>query len=1090
MPPVIIAAGALVGGLTLAPVIGAVAGLGLIGGAIVGAGVGALIGAEISSIAFHGGSTGGAKPVQRLNKTINPEEPRKIVFGKTAAALDLRFWEVWGPSGTYYDEVIALASHRINSVQEFYLENALALDASGTAPAKYTDSYGQTQGGYNGVLTRSVNLGTPGQSALSVGSGSQWTSACKFDGVAHMCLHWVPNDKQLPNGIPSRYTQVIEGAPVYDPRRDSTVPGGSGSHRINDQTTWDYAALDSNGVPIGRNNALQVLWYLLGWRIANAQTGEMVLVCGRGVDTTDINLATFITAANNCEAAGYYTDGAFSTGDAHTDNEDKLTASGLIGTLIDPGGLWSYYANVDDTANIDAYLSDDDITDNSATTWSDFYPMSEQFVQVAGKFNDPGPLSLYQARAYPLVRDTTYESNLGVKRRKTIDFDVVQDSLLAQKLARLALNTGQYQGEFNASMNYRVMKAQVWSVVSYTSARFGWTKLFRIRNFTITPRDGVQLALREINSSIWAAGSVVSPAAISAGKKYDPRQEVAVAGLAAAAYTSTASNGAILDGMLLSWTMPPSNVLRTEIQYQQSGASSWESPAPINGDTNSVAIANLLSGTTYNVRARHITNFEIESAWVNLSPSFTTGTARVVLWSTVAGTPNAPNNSAGATFRSVIASPPASPGIGDYWTQIDNNNATFRYEGAGLVDGASSPLTDGGGASLDGPWVPILDQTVLSVLALVTAQNTTMIDATTAINAIQSDGILARGEKPEANRQYNVILGEYAGWVAQASSYSITTELTAYQAAYAALVSYVASVPNFADTTSDTAISASAFSAAFNNYYTAKATLLAKITAVSGTVAAWSGVTGTGKPEDSADVTSAITGAPAVNINADYTGAITDALPRNVVYQLIRQGTDVSGSTTWSVAVVSGVLAASITGGTLALSASSGSFTSGKVRITGIYGSTTRTFDVAVNVVKAPPPNTGARGGTSASGNTNGTTNSTTPTAIGDVLQVTVGSGGQVALSASYSYTSAGSGTLYEVAQWYRWNGSAYVAIGSSVTATDPYIAADGSPGLGACSYTDTGLTASSTQKYRLYCWNSTGSVSRTISGTCAAVGS
>ena len=595
---------------------------------------------------IFGGShknTAVAKSVQRFNKTVNPEEPRKIVFGKTAAALDVRFWEVWGTGAGKYDEVIALASHRINAVLEFYLENELAIDASGTV-----------QTTYSAVLSRAYNLGAYGQTALSVGSATQWTSAATFDGVAHAVYKWVPNDKALPNGVPNRYTQIIEGAPVYDPRRDSTVAGGSGAHRITDRTTWDYAALDANSVPIGRNNALQVLWYLLGWYVPNAQTAELVLTCGRGIDPTDINLASFVTAANNCEAAGYYTDCILSTGDAHTDNENKMTASGLIGTLIDPGGLWSYYANVDDSATVDAYLTDDDITDVAAVTWNDFLPMSEQFAQVVGKFNDPGNNALYQPRAYPMVRDTTYETALGVKRRKTIDFDVIQDSLLAQKLARLALNTGQFQGEFTASVLYRIMKAQLWSVVSYTSDRFGWTKLFRIRGFTFSPNHGIQVSLRETNATIWAAGSVTTPVTIGAGTKFNPRMEVAVAGLSAATYTSTASDGTKLDGMLLSWTAAPANVLRTEIQFRQNGLTSWETAAPINGDTSSVAIANLLSGTVYNVRARHITNFEVESAWVDLSPNFTIGTNRIVLWATVAGTTNAPENNADVTSTAQI----------------------------------------------------------------------------------------------------------------------------------------------------------------------------------------------------------------------------------------------------------------------------------------------------------------------------------------------------------------------------------------------------------------------------------------------------
>ena len=308
-------------------------------GVAVGAAIGGTIGAIVGGVLFSGllglvtpkpkvGTVSQAS-TSRLNKALNPEDFRKIVFGKTAAALDLRYWEVYNDNN--YDEVIALAAHRINAIKELYIENDLAIDASNTP-----------QGKYSGILTRTSRLGTPGQAALSVGGSFQWTSTATMTGIAHMALKWVKNDDKLPNGPPNRYTQIVEGAPVYDPRRDSTQPGGSGTHRINDQTTWDYAALDSNSVPIGRNHALQALWYLLGWRVTNPVSGEQVLVCGRGIDPNDINISTFITGANNCEAAGYYTDMILSTEDEHTANEDKITADGLIAQLVDPGGPWCF----------------------------------------------------------------------------------------------------------------------------------------------------------------------------------------------------------------------------------------------------------------------------------------------------------------------------------------------------------------------------------------------------------------------------------------------------------------------------------------------------------------------------------------------------------------------------------------------------------------------------------------------------------------------------------------------------------------------------------------------------------------------------
>ena len=577
--------------------------------------VGNVIG-KVFSVLVGGGKKSKAQSSNgRLNKSLNPEDFRKIIFGKTASALDLRYWEVYGTNGTQYDEVIAMASHTINAVKELYIENDLAINASNVVQTKFS-----------GVLTRAFKLGTPGQTALSVGAGGQYTSAAKMTGVAHMVLKWTKNDTKLPNGPPSRYTNIIEGALVYDPRRDSTQPGGAGTHRINDQSTWAYATTDSNGVPIGRNNALQALWYLLGWRVQNPVTSEWVLVAGRGIDPNDINIQTFITGANNCEAAGFYTDMILSTEDEHTTNEDKITADGLIATLLDPGGLWSYYANVDDTASVAVYLTDDDVLDTGKVMWDEYKGMSDQFNQVVGKFIDPSSTALYQPRAYPMVRDSTYETNLGVKRRKPIDFEQIQDALLAQKLARLMLNQGQYQAEFSANFNYKALKAQAWSIVSYTSERYQWTKLFRVYRYAISGDSGTSMTLREVHPSIWTAGSVTTPVTAPLGSRYDPTQAITLAGLAATAYTGTDANGSIYDGLALSWTAPSAAVNRVEVQLKLTTDTAWQSFGPFTPDVVSCIMCPLLSGAVYNVRARSVSVHEVVGPWVNVAGNFTAGT--------------------------------------------------------------------------------------------------------------------------------------------------------------------------------------------------------------------------------------------------------------------------------------------------------------------------------------------------------------------------------------------------------------------------------------------------------------------------------
>src|SRR3546814_10792832 len=83
-------------------------------------------------------------------------------------------------------------------------------------------------------------------------------------------------------------TVIGDGAPVYDPRKDSSV-GGSGSQQADNHASWTW---DDNAA---RNPALQLLWYLLGWRINDR------LALGRGVPVERIDLDSFMTAANACD---------------------------------------------------------------------------------------------------------------------------------------------------------------------------------------------------------------------------------------------------------------------------------------------------------------------------------------------------------------------------------------------------------------------------------------------------------------------------------------------------------------------------------------------------------------------------------------------------------------------------------------------------------------------------------------------------------------------------------------------------------------------------------------------------------------------
>ncbi len=248
--------------------------------------------------------------------------------------------------------------------------------------------------------------------------------------------------------------------------------------------------------------------------------------------------------------------------------------------------------------------------------------------------------------------------------------------------------------------------------------------------------------------------------------------------------------------------------------------------------------------------------------------------------------------------------------------------------------------------------------------------------------------------------------------------------------------------------------------------------------------------------EEASDVTSAISGVADITINADYAGAVTTALPKTQAYVLSRNGVDVTTEAVWSVTVLGGVMSASIGAatGVLSINASGGTLTSGTVRITATRDGKTRTMDVKVTKVLASAPVGGGTGGTSASSGFSGDTTIATMVAVSAELTITIGSVGEADLAANYSFDVFNDGSYHVYARWYWWNGTAYVAIGSEVQSDVPatYIAADlsGEPGYGGCNFTDTGLTPASSQKYRLFMRNVSGTVQRTITGTVSAVGS
>lgn len=551
MPPVI--AGLAV--LLVAVGVPATIATGVAIGILVGTAV--IAGTIILSVLLKPKTASNAASTTRLNQQLDPDAFRKIVLGQTAAGNDLIYWEVYGTGSKSYDQVIAKAGHAMTAPVQLYLEG-VAVNFSGA-----TCTTAPYDGGTLNSYTTNKGVSGANPFGTTVGSGTYWTAASSMTGMGGRLLKWLYDQTKLPGGVPSRVCDVWKGSPVYDPRKDTTV-GGSGTHRANDNTTWQYTPTDSNGIEIGRNNALQMLRYLLGWTING------VKIDGRGVDPADIDYANWIAAANVCETQQYYTDCILSTGDTHSNNE-AIIANGAQGILLDSGGLWSYYPAYDDTASIAVAFTADDII--SGAQWNPKASMGAAYNQVGGNFVDPSTTNLYVPQPYPTIKDATYLSNDGgFGKRLTLDFQNVQNAALAQKLARIALNKTRTTGTFQATFNFKALQAVNYNCVTLTFPNLGWVnKLFRITSMAINPIGGIDLTLQEEFSTVYTGGTVNTYTPVGGAPPYDRTQAIAVSGLALTSVNLQSANVQYaVDGIGVTWTQSDNNVKSVEVEYQPS----------------------------------------------------------------------------------------------------------------------------------------------------------------------------------------------------------------------------------------------------------------------------------------------------------------------------------------------------------------------------------------------------------------------------------------------------------------------------------------------------------------------------------------
>ena len=219
----------------------------------------------------------------------NPDQPTPFAFGRVGCSGKIVHRDEYGKDNKLQGVVSVYSG--AGPIKSFvsYKVNDL--------PVSFTSNGGTATGKYNRQMWRSWRLGEQPDTALSLPTGLDegavmpaWGAAYKLSGKACELLT-VQQDSKFsvyPMGLPTPKA-VIEGIYGYDPRYDSTYPGGFGDCRLGVRSTYRWI---NNPIIAGLN-----------WALGMVENGHVV--GGIGASPQGIDMPAFVEAANVSDANGW-----------------------------------------------------------------------------------------------------------------------------------------------------------------------------------------------------------------------------------------------------------------------------------------------------------------------------------------------------------------------------------------------------------------------------------------------------------------------------------------------------------------------------------------------------------------------------------------------------------------------------------------------------------------------------------------------------------------------------------------------------------------------------------------------------------------
>jgi len=540
----------------------------------------------------------------RSQMVQDPLAPRRIIYGETLVGGVITFYYSKPSTEGYHYMALTLAAHPIHAITQIRIDNQpVSLDASGFV----------TSGPHAGNFIQIRKyLGKPEgerDTAWENELGTHWTKDHLGKSIArlHIRLKW--DADKFPNGLPP-ITAIVQGAKLYDPRDQSQNP--------TNPATWKHT-----------NNAALVAAHFLHTR--------------KHIPYSRIDTPALIAAANVCSELVSKKDGTpelrYRANGLYTHDQNPLEtlaelAETMAGGVVDAGGRWTIHAGAWRAPLME--LTDADLVGEFRCTPR--ASSADTYNAVRGSYYSP--VNDWAPADFPAIKNDTYKTWDGDRRLyKDVSYPFITSPSQAQRVAKIDLERARSSLVIEADFNARALRLQPADTFTLTRPRLGWQqKTFEVLKWQLkteaaseasgldaaaAPTLKVTLTAQETAPAIynWNGGEEttidLTPNLGTALTHY----VAPVTGLALS--QPLAAEETALPRIKATWHQSSDPLVKsggfTELQVRKEQETIWIHWSRLPGSHTQDFVNDIPVGTLLHLRARHINQAGVRSAWATAS---------------------------------------------------------------------------------------------------------------------------------------------------------------------------------------------------------------------------------------------------------------------------------------------------------------------------------------------------------------------------------------------------------------------------------------------------------------------------------------